>query len=117
MRPIAASKNMDTASASGHRYFFRFVLVAFALPALPAAGFFVSQALDLPRVVSLGAALIMLVGWGFLARQILGKFTSRCPACGRPKATIESIDEIAFLVCPDCGWKKETGYDFKNHGG
>jgi hypothetical protein len=73
------------------------------LPALPAVGVFLSQTLGLPGLASLGAALIMLIAWGFLASQILGKFTSRCPECGRSNAKIESIDKIAFLVCPDCG--------------
>lgn len=108
---------MDSARAAGHRYFLRFILVAFALPALPAAGVYLSQTLGLPGGVSLGAGLVMLVAWGFLARRILGKFTSRCPQCGRPNAKIESVDKVAVLVCPDCGWKKETGYDFEDHGG
>ena len=112
-----AERDMNTARRSGRRYFVRFALVAFALPALPAAGVFLSRALPRPGIVSLAAALIMLVVWGFLARRILGKFTSRCPQCGRPNAKIESVDEMAFLVCPDCGWKGETGYDFKDRGG
>ena len=108
---------MDAAKRAGHSYFFRFVVVAFALPALPAAGAFLSEAAGLPGLVSLGAAILMLVGWTFLARQSLGRFKSKCPICGRSNARIESLDEIAFLVCPDCGWKKETGYDFKDAGG
>ena len=108
---------MDAATRAGHGHFLRFVLVAFALPALPAAGVFLSQAAGLPDLVSIGVGILMLVAWGFVARQLLVKHKSPCPECGKSNARIESLDEIAFLVCPDCGWKKETGYDFKDVGG
>ena len=108
---------MDAARKAGHAYFVRFAFVAFALPGLPAAGVFLAQAAGIPGIACLGIGVAMLVVWGFLARQVLGKFKSKCPECGSSNATIESLDEIAFLVCPDCGWKKETGYDFKDAGG
>ena len=108
---------MGAARRAGHAYFLRFLVVAFALPGLPAAGVFLTQAAGLPGFVSFGAGVLMLVAWRFLARQILGKFMSLCPRCGRRNATIDSVDGMAILVCPDCGWKGDTGYDFGDHVG
>jgi hypothetical protein len=103
---------MDAARKAGHTYFLRFVLVAFALPLLPAAGFGAACTLGIPGPICLGIGAVMLVVWGFLARQVLGRFRVRCPQCGRATARIESSNEKALLIYPECGWKEDTGYQF-----
>jgi DNA-directed RNA polymerase subunit RPC12/RpoP len=108
---------MDEARKAGHLYFLRFCLVGFALPCLPAAGGYLAIAVGLGEYVAFGIGVLMLGVWALLARRLLAKFTTRCPHCGRPNATIQSIEQVAFLVCPDCGWKKEIGYDLKDPGG